>query len=50
MVAYGTEKPQAYRPRLVDERLQRLLSTVGAVAVSYTHLYARSTLTGRSSG
>ena len=22
MVVYGTEKPQAYRPRLVDERLQ----------------------------
>ena len=27
MVAYGTEKPKTYRPRLVDERLQRLLST-----------------------
>ena len=33
MVAYGTEKPQAYRPRLVDERLQRLLSTFGAVEI-----------------
>ena len=29
MVAYGTEKPKTYRPRLVDERLQRLLSTFG---------------------
>ena len=27
MVAYGTEMPQAYRPRLVDERLQRLFSS-----------------------
>ena len=33
MVAYGTEKPQAYCPRLVDERLQRLLSTFGAVEI-----------------
>ena len=29
MVAYGTEKPKVYLPRLVDERLQRLLSTFG---------------------
>ena len=33
MVAYGTEKPKTYRPRLVDERLQRLLSTFGAVEI-----------------
>lgn len=33
MVVYGTEKPQAYRPRLVDGRLQRLLSTFGVVEI-----------------
>lgn len=33
MVAYVTEKPGTYRPRLVDERLQRLLSTFGSVEI-----------------
>lgn len=33
MISYGTEKPLAYRPRLVDERLQRLLTTFGAVEI-----------------
>ncbi len=28
MVAYGTEKPQAYRLRLIDERMRRLLPTL----------------------
>ena len=42
MVAYGTEKPQAYRPRLVDERLQRLLSTFGAVEIRGTKWCGKS--------
>ena len=42
MVAYGTEKPQAYRPRLVDERLQRLLSTFGAVELRGTKWCGKS--------
>lgn len=31
MAAYGTEMPQAYRPRLADERLQRQLFAFSAV-------------------
>ena len=27
MVVYGTEKPQAYRPRLVDERLRKKVAS-----------------------
>ena len=42
MVAYGTEKPQSYRPRLVDERLQRLLSTFGAVEIRGTKWCGKS--------
>ncbi len=42
MVVYGTEKPQAYRPRLVDERLQRLLSTFGAVEIRGTKWCGKS--------
>lgn len=42
MVAYGNEKPQAYRPRLVDERLQRLLSTFGAVEIRGTKWCGKS--------
>ena len=42
MVTYGTEKPQAYRPRLVDERLQRLLSTFGAVEIRGTKWCGKS--------
>ena len=42
MVVYGTEKPQAYRPRLVDGRLQRLLSTFGAVEIRGTKWCGRS--------
>ena len=42
MVAYGTEKPQAYRSRLVDERLQRLLSTFGAVEIRGTKWCGKS--------
>ena len=42
MVAYGTEKPRAYRPRLVDERLQRLLSTFGAVEIRGTKWCGKS--------
>ena len=42
MVAYGTEKPKTYRPRLVDERLQRLLSTFGAVEVRGTKWCGKS--------
>lgn len=42
MVLYGTEKPQAYRPRLVDERLQRLLSTFGAVEIRGTKWCGKS--------
>ena len=33
MISYGTEKPLAYRTRLVDERLQRLLTTFSAVEI-----------------
>ena len=42
MVVYGTEKPQAYRPRLVDGRLQRLLSTFGAVEIRGTKWCGKS--------
>ena len=42
MVVYGTEKPQAYRPRLVDERLQRLLSIFGAVEIRGTKWCGKS--------
>ena len=42
MVAYGTEKPKTYRPRLVDERLQRLLSTFGAVEIRGTKWCGKS--------
>ncbi len=42
MLAYGTEKPQSYRPRLVDERLQRLLSTFGAVEIRGTKWCGKS--------
>ena len=42
MAVYGTEKPQAYRPRLVDERLQRLLSTFGAVEIRGTKWCGKS--------
>ena len=42
MVAYGTEKPKAYRPRLVDERPQRLLSTFGAVEIRGTKWCGKS--------
>ena len=42
MVAYVTEKPGTYRPRLVDERLQRLLSTFGAVEVRGTKWCGKS--------
>ena len=42
MVAYVTEKPKTYRPRLVDERLQRLLSTFGAVEVRGTKWCGKS--------
>ena len=42
MVAYGTEKPQSYRPRLVDERLQRLLPTFGAVEIRGTKWCGKS--------
>ena len=42
MVVYGTEKPQAYRSRLVDERLQRLLSTFGAVEIRGTKWCGKS--------
>lgn len=31
MLAYGTEKPQSYRPRVLDERPQKLLDIFGAV-------------------
>ncbi len=33
MLEYGTEKPAAYRPRIIDERLRRALGTFGAVEV-----------------
>ena len=42
MIAYGTEKPKTYRPRLVDERLQRLLSTFGAVEIRGTKWCGKS--------
>ena len=42
MVTYGTEKPKTYRPRLVDERLQRLLSTFGAVEIRGTKWCGKS--------
>ena len=42
MVAYGTEKPKTYRPRLVDERLQRLLSTFGEVEIRGTKWCGKS--------
>ena len=42
MVTYGMEKPKTYRPRLVDERLQRLLSTFGAVEIRGTKWCGKS--------
>ena len=33
MCEYGTEKPAAYRPRIIDERLSKALDTFGAVEV-----------------
>ena len=42
MVAYGTEKPDTYHPRLVDERLQRLLHTFGAVEIRGTKWCGKS--------
>ena len=42
MVTYRTEKPKTYRPRLVDERLQRLLSTFGAVEIRGTKWCGKS--------
>ena len=42
MISYGTEKPLAYRPRLVDERLQRLLTTFGAVEIRGTKWCGKS--------
>ena len=42
MVAYGTKKPKTYRLRLVDERLQRLLSTFGAVEIRGTKWCGKS--------
>ena len=42
MVAYGTEKPKTYCPRLVDERLRRLLSTFGAVEIRGTKWCGKS--------
>ena len=42
MVAYVTEKPGTYRPRLVDERLQRLLSTFGSVEIRGTKWCGKS--------
>ena len=39
MVAYGTEKPKTYRPRLVDERLQNLgCRALGVVVPELMHL------------
>lgn len=42
MVAYGTEKPKTYHPRLVDERLHRLLHTFGAVEIRGTKWCGKS--------
>lgn len=42
MIVYGTEKPQTYRPRLVEARLQRLLSTFGAVEIRGTKWCGKS--------
>lgn len=33
MISYGSEKPESYRPRILDERLQKLLQIFGAVEV-----------------
>ena len=42
MVTYGTEKPQSYRPRVLDERLQKLLSIFGAVEIRGTKWCGKS--------
>lgn len=42
MVSYGTEKPKTYNPRLVDERLHRLLHTFGAVEIRGTKWCGKS--------
>ena len=42
MLAYGTEKPKTYHPRLVDERLHRLLHTFGAVEIRCTKWCGKS--------
>ena len=42
MVTYGAEKPKTYHPRLVDERLHRLLHTFGAVEIRGTKWCGKS--------
>ncbi len=42
MVAYGTEKPLSYRPRVLDARLQKLLNTFGAVEIRGTKWCGKS--------
>ena len=42
MVTYGTEKPQSYCPRVLDERLQKLLSIFGAVEIRGTKWCGKS--------
>lgn len=42
MLAYGSEKPEAYRPRIIDERLSRALEAFGAVEIRGTKWCGKS--------
>lgn len=41
-LSYGTEKPQGYRPRIIDARIQRALSLFGAVEIRGTKWCGKS--------
>lgn len=42
MLVYGSEKPVAYRPRIIDTRLRRALETFGAVEIRGTKWCGKS--------
>lgn len=42
MTSYGSEKPASYRPRVLDERLQKLLHIFGAVEIRGTKWCGKS--------
>ena len=42
MASYGSEKPKSYRPRVLDDRLQKLLQIFGAVEIRGTKWCGKS--------